>query len=99
MTVPAGFGFRSLLEELLAAEGVVLSRVSFEIGDLATVEGLVGAGLGVAILPDQFAGVSGTVGIPLAAPSAERVIGLTWRADRMLSPAAERFLEFVRLRP
>jgi LysR family transcriptional activator of glutamate synthase operon len=99
VTVPAGFGFRSLLDELLAAEGVVLSRVSFEIGDLATVEGLVGAGLGVAILPDQFAGLSGTAGVPLAAESAERVVGLTWRTDRALSPAASRFLEFVRLRP
>jgi DNA-binding transcriptional LysR family regulator len=96
ITVPAGFGFRSLLDELLAAEGVVLGRVSFEIGDLATVEGLVGAGLGVAILPDQFAGVSGTVGVPLAAESAERVVGLTWRADRALPPAATRFLDFVR---
>jgi DNA-binding transcriptional LysR family regulator len=99
VTVPAGFGFRSLLDELLAAEGVVLSRVSFEIGDLATVEGLVGAGLGIAILPDQFAGLSGTAGVPLAAESAERVVGLTWRTDRTLSPAASRFLEFVRLRP
>jgi LysR family transcriptional regulator, transcription activator of glutamate synthase operon len=63
------------------------------------VEGLVGAGLGVAILPDQFAGVSGTVGVPLAAESAERVVGLTWRTDRALSPAARRFLEFVRRRP
>jgi LysR family transcriptional regulator, transcription activator of glutamate synthase operon len=99
VTVPTGFGFRSLLDELLAAEGVVLGRVSFEIGDLATVEGLVGAGLGIAILPDQFAGLSGTVGIPLAAKGAERVVGLTWRTDRALSPAASRFLEFARLRP
>jgi LysR family transcriptional regulator, transcription activator of glutamate synthase operon len=97
VTVPAGFGFRSLFDELLATEGVVLGHVSFEIGDLATVEGLVGSGLGVAILPDQFAGVSGTIGIPLTAASAERVAGLTWRSDRPLSPAAGRFSDFVRL--
>src|ERR1700760_2597217 len=95
VTVPPGFGFRSLLDELLAAEDVVLRRVSFEIGDLATVEGLVGSGLGVAILPDQFAGVSGTVGVPLATARAERVVGLTWRADRPLSPAAARLLGLV----
>ena len=78
----------------------MLSRVSFEIGDLATVEGLVGAGLGIAILPDQFAALSGTAGASaLVAESAERVVGLTWRTDRALSPAASRFLEFVRLRP
>jgi DNA-binding transcriptional LysR family regulator len=99
VTVPPGFGFRSLLEELLAAEAVALRHVAFEIGDLATVEGLVGSGLGVAILPDQFAGLSGTVAVPLAAERAERVVGLTWRSDRPLSPAAARFLGFVRGRP
>jgi DNA-binding transcriptional LysR family regulator len=88
-----------LLEELLAAEEVALRHVAFEIGDLATVEGLVGSGLGVAILPDQFAGLSGTVAVPLAAARAERVVGLTWRSDRPLSPAPARFLGFVRGRP
>jgi DNA-binding transcriptional LysR family regulator len=70
-------------------------RVSFESGDLATIEGLVGAGLGVALLPDQFAGASNTVGIPLAAVGAERRVGLTWRTDRTLPPPAERFLRFA----
>ena len=95
VTVPPGFGFRSLLSELLAAGGVT-PRVSFESGDLATIEGLVGAGLGVAILPEQFAGVSSTVGIALAAEGAERVVGLTWRTDRTLAPTASRFLGFLR---
>jgi DNA-binding transcriptional LysR family regulator len=50
--------------------------------DLAS--GLVGAGLGLAILPGQLVGASGTTGIPLAAAGAERVVGLTWRTDRNL---------------
>jgi DNA-binding transcriptional LysR family regulator len=95
VTVPAGFGFRSLVEELLAADGVT-PHVSFESGDLATIEGLVGSGLGVAILPEQFAGSSGTVGVTLATDSAERVVGLTWRTDRSLPPTAARFLDFLR---
>lgn len=95
VTVPAGFGFRSLVAELLAADGVT-PRVSFESGDLATIEGLVGSGLGVAILPEQFAGSSGTVGVTLAAHGAERVVGLTWRTDRPLPPTASRFLDFLR---
>lgn len=94
LTVPAGFGFRSLVDDLLAADGVS-ARVSFEIGDLATIEGLVGAGLGVAILPERFAGISGTVGIALAADHAERLVGLTWRTDRPLPPTAARLLEFL----
>ncbi len=37
--------------------------------------------------------------MPLATARAERVVGLTWRSDRALSPAAARFLAFVRERP
>ena len=37
--------------------------ISFESQDLATIEGLVAAGLGVAVLPEAFAGHSGTVGL------------------------------------
>ena len=95
VTVPAGFGFRSQFDELFAAAGVV-PRVAFESSDLATIEGLVGSGLGVALVPEPFAGASRTVGIPLAAADAERVIGLTWRTDRDLAPPAARFLAFLR---
>ncbi|MEU8817146.1 LysR family transcriptional regulator [Actinoplanes sp. NPDC048796] len=94
VTIPPGFGFRQLVDDLFAAAGVT-PRVAFEIGDLATIEGLVGAGLGVALVPEQFVGVSGTVGLALAAPGAERVVGLTWRTDRRLGPAASRFRDFV----
>jgi DNA-binding transcriptional LysR family regulator len=94
VTVPAGYGFRTLVDELFAAAGMV-PRVSFESEDLATVEGLAGAGLGVALLPDRQAGVS-TVAVPLAAAGAERTVGLTWRTDRTPAPPAARFLNFVR---
>jgi LysR family transcriptional activator of glutamate synthase operon len=95
VTVPRGFGYRSHVDELFATAGVV-PRVAFESGDLATVEGLVGAGLGVALVPEGFAGASQTVGIALAAADAERVIGLTWRSDRALAPAAARFVDVLR---
>jgi DNA-binding transcriptional LysR family regulator len=96
VAVPRGFGFRSVTDKLLEAGGVPAPRVTVEIDDLLTIEGLVGAGLGISILPDQFAGVSGTVGIPLPAADSERVIGLTWRASHPLTPAAETFLRFLR---
>ncbi|MEI5675558.1 MULTISPECIES: LysR family transcriptional regulator [unclassified Nocardioides] len=95
VTTPTGFGHRALVDGLLDAAGVT-PRVSFESADLATIEGLVAAGLGVAVVPEQFAGASGTVGVPVAAAAARRTVGLTWRADRELAPAAARFLEFVR---
>jgi DNA-binding transcriptional LysR family regulator len=95
VTVPSGFGFRSLVDELFAAAGVA-PRISFESADLATIEGLVGAGLGIALVPEQLAGTSHTVGVPVTNAGAERVVGLTWRADHRLAPPALRLLDFVR---
>ena len=94
VTTPVGFGFRALVDGLLRDAGVT-PAVSFESQDLATIEGLVAAGLGVAIVPEHFAGASGTVGIALAGAAVRRSIGLVWRTDRPLSPAAERFRDFV----
>jgi len=94
VTTPLGFGFRSLVDGLLRDAGVV-PRISFESQDLATIEGLVAAGLGVAVLPEPFAGLSGTVGIAITAAAARRTIGLVWRTDRALPAPAERFRAFV----
>jgi LysR family transcriptional activator of glutamate synthase operon len=94
VTTPVGFGYRSLIDGLLRDAGIS-PRVSFESQDLATIEGLVAAGLGVALVPEPFAGVSGTVGIRLTADAARRTIGLTWRSDRELAPPAARFRDFV----
>lgn len=94
VTTPVGFGFRSLVDGLLAEAGVTVP-VSFESVDLATIEGLVAAGLGVAIVPENFAGLSGTVGIALTSRGARRTVGLTWRTDRDLEPPATRFRDFV----
>jgi DNA-binding transcriptional LysR family regulator len=95
VTVPPGFGFRSLVDELFKAAAVT-PQIAFESGDLATIEGIVGSGLGVAVLPEQFAGTSNTVGVALSATGAERTVGLTWRSDRALAPAAARLLESLR---
>lgn len=97
VTTPAGFAHSALLQGLLAEAGVDL-RVSFESADLATIEGLVAAGLGVAVVPEAFAGQSGSIGLALTSPGATRTIGLTWRTDRVLAPPAERFVAFVRER-
>ncbi|QKE85816.1 LysR family transcriptional regulator [Arthrobacter sp. NEB 688] len=97
VTTPVGFGFRAIVDTLLAEAGVV-GDVAFESADLATIEGLVAAGLGVALVPQQLAGASGTVGIPVDAAGARRTVGLTWRSDRRLAPPAARLLGFVRAR-
>ena len=88
VTTPVGFGYRRLVDGLLRDAGVS-PTVSFESQDLATIEGLVAAGLGVAIVPEPFAGQSGTSGVAIATDAAHRTIGLTWRTDRPLpAPAA-----------
>ncbi len=94
VTTPAGFGHRRQVDDLLRDAGVALP-VSFESQDLATIEGLVAAGLGIAIVPLPFAGQSGTVGVAISAAGARRAVGLAWRGDRALSPPAERFRQFV----
>lgn len=94
VTTPIGFGHRLQVDGLLRDAGVA-PTVAFESQDLGTIEGLVAAGLGVAILPEPFAGHSGTVGLPLTNAGARRTIGLTWRTDRELTPSAARFRDFV----
>ena len=94
VTTPIGFGYRALIDALLRDAGVS-PTVSFESQDLATIEGLVAAGLGVGIVPEPFAGQSGTTGIALATDAARRTIGLTWRTDRPLPAPAARFRDVV----
>jgi DNA-binding transcriptional LysR family regulator len=91
---PVGYGYRTLIDALLR-EAAVAPAVSFESQDLATIEGLVAAGLGVSILPEPFAGLSGTVGIRITADSAHRTIGLMWRTDRTLPAPAARFRDLA----
>lgn len=99
VTTPLGYGFRTLVDGLLRDAGVSLD-ISFESQDLATIEGLVAAGLGVAIIPEAMVGPSGTLGIQiLGSPGARRAIGLTWRTDRRLPPAAERLRAAIVARP
>jgi LysR family transcriptional activator of glutamate synthase operon len=94
VTTPVGFGFRALVDGLFREAGVTLP-VSFESQDLGTIEGLVAAGLGIAVVPEAFAGLSGTTGLRITADSARRTIGLTWRTDRDLSAPAARLRDFV----
>jgi LysR family transcriptional activator of glutamate synthase operon len=75
-------------------------RVAFEAEGLATMRGLVGAGLGVALLPALASRVRDEAAPTpvfrrLAGEPAFRVIGLVRHAGRMLSPAAAAFAELL----
>ncbi|WP_329561559.1 LysR family transcriptional regulator [Kitasatospora sp. NBC_01266] len=89
-------GLRQLTCRLFHQAGVTASVV-LEAGEVATIRGMVGAGLGLAVLPvgDGLVGHLGVRLVPLAEQDACRGLGLAWRADRPASSAARRFRAFA----
>ncbi|MCW2516041.1 MAG: transcriptional regulator [Mycobacterium sp.] len=90
------YGLRQLTDELCAEEGLVPDIV-FEATEIPTMEGLVAAGFGVAVVPvpREGAGESKTVHVPLTNAGAKRELGLVWDRGRPLSPPADRFARFL----
>lgn len=86
-----GFGLRSITEELFRAAGI-RPEIAFEGEEATTVRALVGAGLGVAVVPpgEPVAGVTDVL-----ISGAQRTIGLTWVEGRTHPPAVEDFRNFV----
>lgn len=91
-----GFGLRQLTDELCTEAGIT-PRVVFEAMEIPTMEGLVAAGFGVAVVPVPRAerAEPGAVYLPLASASAKRQLGLAWSPNRELPPAARRFADFI----
>ncbi len=91
-----GFGLRETVDAWCRESGFV-PRVAFEGGDAETLRGLVGAGLGVALLPvAHHALVPGIVELPVTQPRTSRTIGAVWAHDRPLSAPARALLDLVR---
>lgn len=71
-------------------------NVIYDAEDLMTVAGFISAGLGLSVLPRmtglQLEGISW---LPIEERDWTWEIGLKWRTDRYLSPAAHGFLDFV----
>nr|WP_302847264.1 LysR family transcriptional regulator [Sphingomonas sp. OK281] len=68
----------------------------YECTQLATMGGLLAAGLGISALPRSTLAMLGhdtLAAHPLTSPAISRTIGLAWLADRTLPPAASAFLE------
>ncbi|MGO4597057.1 LysR family transcriptional regulator [Terrabacter sp. 2RAF25] len=92
IVLKTGFGLRGRVEEIYADAGVPL-RVGFEAEDVHTARGLVGAGLGVAILP-AFAPEGDVVPVALDHPQALRTIGVLAR-NPTHDPTVAAFEDFV----
>jgi DNA-binding transcriptional LysR family regulator len=87
-----------LLDEGLEAIGVVPSYV-FRSGDNAAIVAMVRAGLGTAIMPSLAVdSTDSRIAVrPIVPPIKNRQVCLSWRANRTLSPAAERFVELAKV--
>jgi DNA-binding transcriptional LysR family regulator len=96
----ASFGeLRTITRRACEAAGFV-PRVTFEAEGLATMRGLVGAGLGVALLPQLASrvhdeGAPAPVFRPLVGAPAHRIIGVIRHAERAPAPAAAAFADLL----
>ncbi len=82
------------LEEVLRGHGAK-PRIVFRSDDNGAVQGMVSAGLGVAVVPALAVDVRdpSVVALPLGDIVAPRVLCLVWHRDRYRSPAARAFVE------
>ncbi|MFE3292971.1 LysR family transcriptional regulator [Rhodococcus sp. NPDC059234] len=90
------FGMRSLLDEAAEHAGFT-PEIVFESSELATVTGLVSAGLGVALVPVREAAPwpVGVAVVPVRDAAAVREVGMVWSRARTLTAPAARFRDFV----
>lgn len=92
------FGLRLLTDDLWAEVGIDPDIV-FEASEIPTMEGLVAAGFGVAVVPVPRDGAdTRVVHVPLSNSRAKREVGLAWAQDRPPAPPTQRFLQFLGVR-
>ncbi|MGH3391582.1 MAG: LysR family transcriptional regulator [Actinomadura sp.] len=88
-----GYGLRAITDELIRQAGIS-PEIAFEGEEISTVSGLVGAGLGVAVVPPPPQG-AGVHHVPITDPAARRTIGLVWVTGRTQAPVVENFRTFA----
>jgi DNA-binding transcriptional LysR family regulator len=88
-------GLRLLTDDLWDEAGID-PEIVFEASEIPTMEGLVAAGFGVAVVPVPREGTeTRVVHVPLSNNRAKREVGLAWGRDRPLAPPSERFVQFL----
>lgn len=98
VTVKPGYGIRRRIEEAAKAAGVAL-RIEHEVSLLGTALAMAAHGLAAAIVPASVVtpGFDARLVVRrLARPAVERPIGIVWKPERSLSPAAMAFADVVR---
>ena len=96
VTLRAPIGLRRLTDELCARAGIT-PRIAFESTEIGTLEGLVAAGLGVAVVPvpRPHRAEPGVAYLPITDAAAHRVIGLVLLRERPRPPVVARFADYV----
>ncbi|MFT4110407.1 LysR family transcriptional regulator [Propionicimonas sp.] len=84
---------RTVIDPMLAAAGARV-RIAFESSEIDTIRGLVGAGLGVAIIPEPTtpSADSAVAYVPIE-PRHSRGLGVAWSAERELPDSVAAFLD------
>ena len=90
------YGLRKITDDLCRQAGFE-PAIAFEGEEAATCRGLVGAGLGVSLLPTTAGAADdpAVVAVRITAPRAARTVGLAWMADRLQTPPVATFRDFV----
>ena len=94
MDFPTGWGIRTVADKLFASAGIVRS-ISIEVPDVSTVLALVGAGLGIALMPRSMIDSSKALRCVQLQPTARFEVGFVVSCDRPISPVARAFLDLV----
>jgi DNA-binding transcriptional LysR family regulator len=91
-----GYGLRAITDAMCREAGFEPS-IAFEGEEADTARGLVGAGLGVSLLPATASSLADPSVVPvrITAPKAARTIGIAWPADRPLTAPAATFRDFA----
>ncbi|MDQ0493215.1 MULTISPECIES: LysR family transcriptional regulator [Paenibacillus] len=88
-------GLKATITSRFENTGFMLDS-TFDAEDLPTVAGFIKAGLGVSVLPKTFGlMLDGLVWVPIQEEGWEWEVGLKWRKDRYVSPAAKRFIDYI----
>jgi LysR family transcriptional activator of glutamate synthase operon len=84
-----------IIFDKVCADASFLPKIAFEGMDIATLRGLIGAGLGIGLFPPAPARLAGVVEIKLSPARPMRPLGIGWVDHRYLPASAIEFRKFV----
>lgn len=95
ISIKKGNSLRQLVDEFFAQVGVV-QNTTFAGEEMHTIAGFVGAGLGVAVIPN-IKGLDNynVKKLRVSSPACYRTVGVSWAKNRYLSPAVTEFKQYL----